>query len=163
MRLLSAFADRSGIPLLLNTSFNLKGMPLVETPKDALQSFLATELDALYLGRFRLLRPPLSALRPRIPRRERLAVDYGLGAVGEPVMSVESLRQRGNRPIPVQLDEDGVRLWLAMDGRRSLAEAIASACPGALAEPSRAKKLEKLAQALMRGGAVRMRVGDLDL
>ncbi|MHC4925121.1 MAG: carbamoyltransferase family protein [Planctomycetota bacterium] len=47
--LISAFADRTGIPVLLNTSFNLRGEPIVETPGDAVDSFLATKLDALVL------------------------------------------------------------------------------------------------------------------
>jgi carbamoyltransferase len=45
--LLSAFYQATGIPVLLNTSFNIKGEPIVETPGDALASFLATELDHL--------------------------------------------------------------------------------------------------------------------
>ncbi len=48
--LLSAFAERTGVPVLLNTSFNVRGEPIVCTPEDAVGCFLATEIDALALG-----------------------------------------------------------------------------------------------------------------
>ena len=48
--LLSAFAQRTGVPVLLNTSFNDRGEPIVETPADAVATYLATEIDALVLG-----------------------------------------------------------------------------------------------------------------
>jgi len=47
--LLRAFDRRAGIPILLNTSFNRRGMPIVETPMDAVDFFLACELDVLVL------------------------------------------------------------------------------------------------------------------
>ncbi|WP_139925818.1 carbamoyltransferase C-terminal domain-containing protein [Hymenobacter sp. DG01] len=52
--LLLAFERRSGVPVLLNTSFNLNGMPLVESPADALDCYLRSGLDALVLGPFLL-------------------------------------------------------------------------------------------------------------
>ena len=48
--LLSAFAQRTGVPVLLNTSFNAAGEPIVCTPQDALKTFLAMGLDLLVLG-----------------------------------------------------------------------------------------------------------------
>ncbi|RME46400.1 MAG: carbamoyl transferase, partial [Deltaproteobacteria bacterium] len=48
--LISAFANRTGIPLLLNTSFNRKGEPIVCTPEDAIATFRTAGLDALFLG-----------------------------------------------------------------------------------------------------------------
>jgi carbamoyltransferase len=48
--LLAAFHRRSGCPLLLNTSFNVDGEPIVCTPEDALRSMAAARLDALVLG-----------------------------------------------------------------------------------------------------------------
>ncbi len=49
-RLLEAFAARTGVPILLNTSFNVAGEPIVETPADALRCFAATGIDAVALG-----------------------------------------------------------------------------------------------------------------
>jgi carbamoyltransferase len=48
--LLDAFHRRSGCPILLNTSFNVDGEPIVCTPEDALRSMAAARLDALVLG-----------------------------------------------------------------------------------------------------------------
>ncbi len=49
-RLLSAFRDITGVPVLLNTSFNVRGEPIVETPDDAVACFRGTNIDALVLG-----------------------------------------------------------------------------------------------------------------
>jgi carbamoyltransferase len=48
-RLLKAFEAITGVPVLVNTSFNVKGEPIVETPEDAMQCFLATGIDYLAL------------------------------------------------------------------------------------------------------------------
>src|SRR5205823_441896 len=49
---LSAFAARTGCPVLVNTSFNVRGEPPVCHPRDAIEGFLATEMDALAIGPF---------------------------------------------------------------------------------------------------------------
>jgi carbamoyltransferase len=48
-RLLRAFEDLTGCPVLINTSFNVRGEPIVCTPRDAWRCFLATGMDALVL------------------------------------------------------------------------------------------------------------------
>lgn len=48
--LISRFAARTEIPMVLNTSFNIKGEPIVETPREAALSFLRADLDLLVLG-----------------------------------------------------------------------------------------------------------------
>ena len=50
--LITKFKELSDIPVLLNTSFNVKGQPIVETPLDALGTFAATGMDALVIGPF---------------------------------------------------------------------------------------------------------------
>lgn len=50
--LLSAFHRRVGVPVLLNTSFNLRGEPVVSSPDDAVRTFAHGLLDALFLGPF---------------------------------------------------------------------------------------------------------------
>jgi len=47
--LIEAFYELTGLPLVLNTSFNIRGEPIVETPSDALECFLASNFDVLYL------------------------------------------------------------------------------------------------------------------
>lgn len=48
-RLLTEFQNRTGCPVLVNTSFNVRGEPIVCTPEDALRCFMATEMDVLVL------------------------------------------------------------------------------------------------------------------
>ncbi len=55
-RLIEAFAQRTGVPVVLNTSFNGPGEPLVESPTDALNCFAAIGLDVLYLDGYRVTR-----------------------------------------------------------------------------------------------------------
>lgn len=50
--LIEAFEKRTGIPVVLNTSFNVRGMPIVNSPDDALDCLAATELDAVILGHY---------------------------------------------------------------------------------------------------------------
>lgn len=49
--LIAAFAQRTGVPMVVNTSFNVRGEPIVDTPEDAFRCFVATHMDALVLGR----------------------------------------------------------------------------------------------------------------
>jgi len=56
-RLLKRFGSATGTPVLLNTSFNLKGEPIVNSPSQALRTFGAGGLDAAYLGPFEATRP----------------------------------------------------------------------------------------------------------
>ena len=48
-RLLKEFEELTGVPVLINTSFNIKGEPIVETPRDAMRCFLTTGIDHLVL------------------------------------------------------------------------------------------------------------------
>jgi carbamoyltransferase len=48
-RLLKEFEALTGVPVLINTSFNIKGEPIVETPEDAVACFLNTGIDHLIL------------------------------------------------------------------------------------------------------------------
>lgn len=50
--LIKAFADRTGVPVVMNTSFNLKGDPIVNTVRNAIATFYTSGLDALVLGRY---------------------------------------------------------------------------------------------------------------
>jgi carbamoyltransferase len=49
-RLLTAFKERTGCPVLVNTSFNVRGEPIVCTPEDAFRCFMGNELDLLVTG-----------------------------------------------------------------------------------------------------------------
>lgn len=63
--LIESFGKKTGIPVVLNTSFNKAGEPIVETPLDALKTFLASEMDVLVLGNAiiaSLQSPPLPSI-----------------------------------------------------------------------------------------------------
>jgi len=51
-RVVERFAEETGVPVLLNTSFNLRGEPIVNTPADALNTFNKSEIDSLYTENF---------------------------------------------------------------------------------------------------------------
>ena len=63
--LLRSFERRTGLPILLNTSFNRRRMPIVETPAHALDFFLECALDVLVIEGFIVRRAPLPAEPPR--------------------------------------------------------------------------------------------------
>lgn len=50
--LLNAFGKVAGVPILLNTSFNVRGQPIVRTPEEAVDTFLAARLHALAMGNY---------------------------------------------------------------------------------------------------------------
>lgn len=59
--LLKAFQARTGVPVLVNTSFNTRGEPIVCTPRDAVECFWTSPLDALVIGSFIVEKPQVSA------------------------------------------------------------------------------------------------------
>ncbi len=56
-RLLTRFGEQAPAPVLVNTSFNLFGEPLVSGPREALRSFFGSGIDALALGQFLVIKP----------------------------------------------------------------------------------------------------------
>ena len=52
--LLKAFEDKTGCPVLINTSFNVRGEPIVCTPEEAFTCFMRTDIDHLAIGGFLL-------------------------------------------------------------------------------------------------------------
>lgn len=59
--LLKAFQRRTGVPVLVNTSFNTRGEPIVCSPRDAIECFWTSPLDALVIGSFLLEKPEYAA------------------------------------------------------------------------------------------------------
>ncbi len=51
-RLLDEFGKRTGVPVIMNTSFNLRGEAIVNTPTDAVRTFFSSGMDALVIGSF---------------------------------------------------------------------------------------------------------------
>jgi carbamoyltransferase len=68
--MLGAFERRTGVPVVVNTSLNTAGRPMVDDPRDALECFGSAPVDALALGPFLVLRPPFE---PRLADAQRAA------------------------------------------------------------------------------------------
>ena len=61
--LLECFREKTGCPVLLNTSFNVRGEPIVCTPADAFRCFMGTDIDCLAIGNY-FLRKEDQCIRP---------------------------------------------------------------------------------------------------
>jgi carbamoyltransferase len=72
-RLMKAFESRTGCPVLVNTSFNVRGEPIVCTPQEAFRCFQSTEMDALVLEDFVLLKEEQGEKNDAAARRKYLA------------------------------------------------------------------------------------------
>jgi carbamoyltransferase len=72
-RLLKAFEGLTGSPVLVNTSFNVRGEPIVCTPGDAYRCFLATDLDVLVLEDFVLRKEQMKRSVTEADREKHLA------------------------------------------------------------------------------------------
>ncbi len=59
-QLIEEFERQTGIPIVLNTSFNLNGEPIVNSPQDAIRTFYSCGLDVLYLGNVRIAKADYS-------------------------------------------------------------------------------------------------------
>lgn len=65
--LLSAFKQRTGCPVLVNTSFNVRGEPIVCTPEDAFRCFMGTDIERLVVG---------NCMLDKDKQDQKLALDY---------------------------------------------------------------------------------------
>jgi carbamoyltransferase len=72
-RLMERFHAKTGCPILVNTSFNVRGEPIVCTPADAYRCFMATEMDALVLENSVLLKTDVSQRDAATAREQYLA------------------------------------------------------------------------------------------
>ena len=73
--LLSAFERRTGCPVLVNTSFNVRGEPIVCTPHDAYMCFMRTNMDHLVLGPYLLDKKTQPPLREDVDWRSLFPLD----------------------------------------------------------------------------------------
>jgi carbamoyltransferase len=73
--LLERFAARTGVPVLVNTSFNVRGEPIVCTPEEAYTCFMRTEMDALAIGPFVLEKARQPPWREAADWRSQIAPD----------------------------------------------------------------------------------------
>ncbi|MBT2383375.1 carbamoyltransferase [Streptomyces sp. ISL-11] len=74
-RLLTAFKEETGCPVVVNTSFNVRGEPIVNTPDDAYTCFMRTDIDLLALGGFLLEKSAQPEWREENDWREAIPLD----------------------------------------------------------------------------------------
>lgn len=74
-KLIQAFRDRTGCPLLVNTSFNVRGEPIVCTPEDAYRCFMRTEIDYLVLENFLLAKSKQPPWKRENAKKENFELD----------------------------------------------------------------------------------------
>jgi carbamoyltransferase len=73
--LIAAFEKQTGVPLLINTSFNVRGEPIVCTPHDAYLCFMRTHMDDLVLGPYLLEKPAQPPLKEDVDWRTLFELD----------------------------------------------------------------------------------------
>ena len=61
--MIQAFYQKTDCPVIINTSFNVRGEPIVCTPEDAFRCFMRTNMDYLVMGQFLLDKKEMNALR----------------------------------------------------------------------------------------------------
>jgi len=71
--LLQAFHEKTGCPVLVNTSFNIRGEPIVSTPTDAFRCFMGTDLDLLVVGNIVMTKPAQDPSKVRDYRGDHAA------------------------------------------------------------------------------------------
>jgi carbamoyltransferase len=69
-RIIEKFGQATGVPVLLNTSFNLRGEPIVNTPANALHTFSYSDIDQLVMGNFLVWKP--EGYQASLPERKAL-------------------------------------------------------------------------------------------
>ncbi|WND32867.1 carbamoyltransferase C-terminal domain-containing protein (plasmid) [Streptomyces sp. BB1-1-1] len=146
-RLIASFFETTGVPLVLNTSLNIRGMPLVETPADAIQCLLSSDLDALYIHNIRVVYPEHERIRPDLAPGWTVAENEG-----------RSVLTNGERTLSVT--EEEARLLCRFDGARSLRDAVEAAGLKPDSEPPE-RIAERLVKYAYRAGAVTLRAGRL--
>jgi carbamoyltransferase len=129
-RLIERFFARTGVPLVLNTSLNIRGEPIVETPEDALGCLLSSDLDVLYLGDRRVEKLRVSELlgsNGTLP-------DTLVPTLGDSMLVAAVARSEDGAALParyhcqmrtghrVSIDEAQFRFLGLVDGKRTLAE-----------------------------------------
>ena len=105
-RLVRRFFERTGCPVLVNTSFNVRGEPIVCTPADAYRCFLNTDLDALVVENHLLLKeeqtPALPVRRDHGQARDRLRVELAVRNDAQPAGPLRDqhspIRKKRDRP-----------------------------------------------------------------
>jgi carbamoyltransferase len=129
-QLLEAFFRLTGLPLILDTSLNVRGEPIVETPEDAINCFLSSNFDVLYLEGRRITKTriaelsvaPCGHLIPCLNVLKQISCrqEYDGGRWSQPVHVVTTRTGHGRTVPKAQAD-----VLAAIDGARSISQIAA--------------------------------------
>jgi carbamoyltransferase len=135
--ILQAFHERTGMPMLLNTSFNIRGEPIIETPEEAVECLCSSGLDALYMYPYRLEKhrpswnaddPEMRRLVPMLGRSFSLTTTRASEGGG---WSVERHKLRSRTGYEIELSAQEFGFVQKLDGRLTVGELLdAAAGPG---------------------------------
>ncbi|WP_437783868.1 carbamoyltransferase family protein [Sorangium sp. So ce1097] len=139
--ILKAFKDRTGVPVLLNTSFNNNVEPIVDSAHDVVTSFLTTGLHYLAIGDFFVEKRPwtwedLATLALELPRHVRVDQIRRFVAMDR-AASVFELRNTYDAGTRVSVSPDVGEALMRADGARSVGELLGEAAAG---DPARMQK-----------------------
>lgn len=124
--LISAFYELTGVPILVNTSFNINGEPIVETPEDALWCFLMTDLDFCVLGD--IMVDKVDGRAAILSSRPRITPELGDALQTGDVLTSLNFHSKTEWGSQLRTLPGGARPFLRhVDGRRTVAE-IAGIC-----------------------------------
>jgi hypothetical protein len=136
-RLLGSFEELTGVPVLLNTSFNNDAEPIVQTVEDAIVCYLTTGLDHLVIGDFlitRAARPPdLRGLVPVLAPAAEL-IDIRVAAPEGGLERRRGVRRREDRAEPVPVGDDVYDLLSRSDGKTTVSTLAPSCSDDVVAE-----------------------------
>ncbi len=98
--LLRAFGDRTGVPVLLNTSFNSRREPIVQSAQDAVTCLLTSQLEYLFVGDYQVRKRPfdraaLFGLVPSIP--SHVCLSFRTGRDGHPTYNLMTRGDKATR------------------------------------------------------------------
>lgn len=145
-RLLRAFEERTGVPILLNTSFNNDVEPIVDSPHDAITCFLTTQLPWLVVGDYLVRKRQLSAtdpawlsLVPELPPDRKLV--RGPGPPGCAAYRIESTAARQLAGPAREISAEMFGALSRADGHATAGDLLADAGLGGGGRRDRIKEL----------------------
>jgi carbamoyltransferase len=135
--LIHAFGERTGVPILLNTSFNNNAEPIVDTVEDAVACLLTTGLDCIVVANYLVRKKSADAaslphgdLSPQVPAFRRIVKRRLLNSDTqrfEDAFTLESTRSASFGPPEIPLSGNMYRALLLADGRRPLSDLASQA------------------------------------
>jgi carbamoyltransferase len=155
-RLLQYFMEMTGVPMVLDTSFNIRGEPIVETPAHAVRCFLGSNMDALYLHDYRLTKVFIDTLAQIESLTPSLNSDLSMGSSMEArdgEWSPETLYIQARTGFRSPLKQNEFEILKLVNGKRSISE-----INDLLTEKLGEEELKNVFTGLQRQGFISFRV-----